>query len=303
MIGGGRALRLRAPAALVLFLVATVGLTAVLSPPLLAALHGAGVAGATLEEVTFRTLELTAIVLTFPLLAVLGGGGRAAWGVPPSSGVASALGVGVLIGIASLLPVCLVLFALDVRVTRVDVDPDLAWWLQVTARAALPAAVVALTEELWFRGGLFTALTRSAGRGGALWAGAAIYAGAHFLDAPHASGGDGGGATQVLGILGEAVAAVFRRENLDSFTALLFAGLALGLVRLRLGHVALAIGIHAGWVLVIKVFKKFTYVRSDSPLRYLAGHYDDVIGWVAALSLGVLLLALWWWLRPREVPA
>ena len=74
------AARVSAPVALPGFLLATVLITVVVSPLLLSALHAAGAEGATLEEVTLRTLELTAITLTFPLLAVLGGGGRAAWG-------------------------------------------------------------------------------------------------------------------------------------------------------------------------------------------------------------------------------
>ena len=107
-----------------------------------------------------------------------------------------------------------------------------------------------------------------------------------------------GTVAQTLTILGQAVSAVFRAENVDSFAALLVAGLALGLVRLRYGHVALAIGIHAGWVLTIKVFKKYTYILPESPQRYLAGSYDDFIGWVAVASLGVLLFMIWW--RPSR---
>jgi len=282
------------------FVLATVAITVLLSSPLLRALHAAGAGGATLEEVTLRTLELTAIALTFPLLAVLGGGGRAAWGVPPCARVAGRVGAGVLLGIASLLPVCLVLFNLDVRVMHVDIEPDLAWWLSVLARAVLPAVVVALMEELWFRGGLFTVLERCGGRVTALWAGAGVYAAAHFLDVPETLPAGEEGAVPVLSILGRAVASVFHLENLDAFVALLVAGLALGLVRLRQGHVALAIGIHAGWVLTIKAFKKYTYLDPGSPLGYLAGHYDEVVGWVAVVSLGLLLVMLWRWLEPRE---
>lgn len=300
MTAAASARRLSPAFALPAFLVATIAATALVSPVVLAALERAGATGVTLEAVTLRVLELAAIGLTFPLLAVLGGGGRAAWGIPPARAVPATLGVGVLIGVASLLPVCAVLFALDVRVVRADIDADAGWWLTVIARAALAAAVIAAMEELWFRGGLFTALERAAGRAGALWAGAAVYAGAHFLDAPDGLTLAGSGVTQTLAVLAHATSAVFRAENLDSFAALLVAGLALGLVRLRRGHVALAIGIHAGWVLAIKVFKKYTYIDPASPERYLAGRYDDFIGWVAAACLGALLAMMWWRLQPAD---
>ena len=55
--------------ALAVLLAASVVITGVLSPPILRVLHAAGASGASLAEVTLRTLELTAIALTFALLA------------------------------------------------------------------------------------------------------------------------------------------------------------------------------------------------------------------------------------------
>jgi membrane protease YdiL (CAAX protease family) len=270
----------------------------VLSPAILALLRAAGAAGANLEDVTLRVLELVAIGLTFALLAVLGGGGRAAWGIPPARRVAPRIAAGLAVGVLSLGPACLVLLALEVRVPNPDVDADLAWWLTVIARAAASAAPVALLEELWFRGGLFTVLERWAGPAIALWGGAAFYAAVHFLDAPDAVTDDAAGVTGAFVILGHATAAVADARNVDAFLALLGAGVALGIVRLRQGHVALAIGIHAGWVLTIKVFKKYTYLVPDAPLRPLAGRYDEVVGWVAAGVLWLLALLLWRRLAP-----
>ena len=272
-----------------------------------------------------RTLQLVAIAATFPLVAALGGAGRGGWrgvwGVPPRRGLATRLVRGFAAGVASLGIVCAALFALEVRVPL----PDEVWptesWIEVAAGAAAAALVVALLEELWFRGGLFTALERCGGAAVALWGGAAVYAAAHFLESPPPPEPHGALSGfvmlgRVFGTLGglfdhyrpeidyaQHLFPVLDPANVDSFVALLAAGVALGVARIRDGDVALAIGIHAGWVFTIKVFKKFTYVSEASGLRALAGRYDDLIGWLAAAVLAALALVLWWRLPARGVSA
>jgi hypothetical protein len=71
------------------------------------------------------------------------------------------------------------------------------------------------------------------------------------------------------------------------------AGLLLALVRERAGHIGWCIGLHAGWVLVIQASRRLTDVNDDSPLSFLVGDYDGIIGWLAALWIG-LLMALYW---------
>ena len=283
-----------APVALLAY-VAALGLIAGAASPLVfALLHRTGFTGASAQDVNARVLEIAAVVLIVPLLAVLGGGGLRAWGVPSSGRPWRRAGQGALLGIASLAPVCAILFLLDVRVMRVDLVADPQLWIATIAAAAASAVVVALKEELFFRGGLFTALTRAGGAVLALWAGAAVYAAAHFLIAPAALAG--APPRSGFHVLGQALGAVPQIANLDSFLALLCAGLVLGVARLRDGDIALCLGIHFGWVLTIKLFKKLTYVSDLAPMRVLAGRYDDVIGWLAALALAALALALWRWL-------
>lgn len=289
------------PVALLGYLAALALIAGMASPALLRLLHAAGFEAATLTATTVRLLEVVAIVLTVPLLAVLGGGGWRAWAIPAPARLWPGAWRGALIGVASLGAVCAVLFVLDVRVLRVDLVADPAVWAAAVAGAAASAVVVAVKEELFFRGGLFTALARVGGAGLALWAGAAIYAAVHFLEAPAALAGEP--PRDGLQVLGQALAAVASVRNLDSFVALLGAGVVLGVARLRDGDIARCLGIHFGWVLTIKLFKKLTYVSDQTPMRALAGHYDDVIGWLAALVLAVLALILWYRSRPSDVRA
>ena len=96
----------------------------------------------------------------------------------------------------------------------------------------------------------------------------------------------------------EMLAAMFHSyENFaaiaDSYTALFAAGLFLSMVRERNGNIALCAGIHAGWVLTIKLVKEVTNAATDTPAAILIGSYDSIIGWAAAAVLG--LVTLWYW--------
>ena len=280
--------------------VVTVLVTAFVSPLFVDLLQVFGFAEARLDEVSIRTLELVAIALTFTALRFSGGSGAAAWAVPRREGLVRRLGIGFLYGLLSLGLVCVVLWFFDTRVVRHDLSMDAAYWLRVFANAMLSAAAVGMLEEFWFRGGLFTLLGRCGGVAVALFGGALLYAAAHFLAIP--GGLDTGASPQWSGlqVLAAATQNIFQLQNLDSFVALFIAGVTLGVVRLRHGDVAMCIGIHAGWVLTIKVFKKLTYVSPTQTNRALAGQYDDVIGWVAAVCLAAMLILIWFFVRPAK---
>jgi hypothetical protein len=75
-------------------------------------------------------------------------------------------------------------------------------------------------------------------------------------------------------------------------------GMFLSLVRERNGNIALALGLHAGWVMVIKVGQYLTALHPDAPLAQLVGSYDGIIGWLAAAWISLLA-----WLYTRRSPA
>jgi membrane protease YdiL (CAAX protease family) len=79
----------------------------------------------------------------------------------------------------------------------------------------------------------------------------------------------------------------------DSFIALFAAGLLLGLVRERTGNLAFCIGIHAGWVLMIKLTREVTNADTNSPAAFLIGSYDNVIGWAATGVLVAVTVGYW----------
>lgn len=70
-------------------------------------------------------------------------------------------------------------------------------------------------------------------------------------------------------------------------------GLFLALVRARHGHIAHCVGLHAGWVFVIKLTKDVTVDDPDARFSYLTGTYDNVIG-LLALGLLTVLTAIYY---------
>jgi len=158
----------------------------------------------------------------------------------------------------------------------------------------LSGILVALIEESFFRGAMHYGMRRHSPMLTATITTALLYAAVHFIHTPVPAEGT------VIGWQSgwEMLAAVFHSYEhfagiADSYTALFAAGLFLSLVRERSGNIALCVGIHAGWVLTIKLVKEVTNAATDTPAAILIGSYDSIIGWAAAAVLG--LVTLWYW--------
>lgn len=206
---------------------------------------------------------------------------------------------GLPVGVAIMLPVIGILIALRVRVF----DPEWVFsWseLAVTVlQALLTGVLVALIEETFFRGAMFAAVARDSG----LWPAAVLtsllYAALHFIDTDYDIP-----ANQLEWHSGLVVLAHMFEEFADpaliadSFLALLAAGLLLALVRARTGHIAMCIGLHAGWVLAIKVTKDLTSIDESAEFSFLVGTYDDVTGYLA-LGLLTILIAIYYMVAIR----
>ena len=268
------------------------------APALHALAAAAGIAPMAFPEFTLRLVQLFALLGLWPLLCVLGLRGAGAWGLasghPRSSflgGVLRGFGVGALMMAA----VFAVLIAAGAR-SGAAAPGDLEWLVRL-ARFLGAAAVVAIIEEVWFRGALHSAFEHIGGVPAALCAAAALYGAVHFIEPGTAaaavpSAGIGSG----FAVLGDAFHRFARAESAGPAAALFVAGLLLGVVRHRTQRVAECIGIHAGWVLVNKAGRTLTMPEPDSPFAWLAAGYDGVIGWAACLLFS--LAALWCWCRP-----
>lgn len=226
--------------------------------------------------------------------------GRAAWGYAlPARRFAAQFGAGLAAGLATMLAVAGAFAGLSIREPLPGLGLD-----QLTAALAsgLGAGLaVALVEETFFRGLMFGAIRRESGPRAAILLTAVVYAAIHFLARtriPAAEVGPASGFVLLSGVL-----RWFRDPAAvaDAFLSLLAVGVLLGMVRQWTGSVAACIGLHMGWVWVIKATIDTTRAVPDAPLGWLASGFDGFTGWLV-LAWTVLLAWLAWRHR-RRFPA
>ena len=161
----------------------------------------------------------------------LGLRGRADWGYGlPRARFLRQAAPGSHAGIATMLPMALVIVALGIRNPRAGLRCGDA---AVRHRAgALTGLIVAFVEETFFRGLMFRAVLRDSGPAIAIWSTAILYAAIHFfarVKIPHAEVAWDSG----LALLGSSLARFADPATIaDAFITLAMVGLLLGLVRL-----------------------------------------------------------------------
>jgi hypothetical protein len=158
---------------------------------------------------------------------------------------------------------------------------------------------VALIEETFFRGALQGSLQKLGAWRLPLFAVPVYYAAVHFLgraaSVPYEEVDALSGFTALAGFF-SGFADPLRIA--DAFVALWFVGLLLALVRRYWGDIAGCIGLHAGFVAVISLFRKVSEPVADSGWGFLAGEFDGLLGLWIALLTGLCCLLLWQWRRP-----
>jgi len=153
--------------------------------------------------------------------------------------------------------------------------------------------LVALIEETFFRGAMQGALLRQNARRLALFAVPAFYAAVHFLGRASSVPADEVNATSGFTAL-SGFFSLYAHPLLllDAFLALYFVGLLLALLRQRMGDIACCIGLHAGFVAMIAVFRKLS-LPGASDWSFLVGRFDGLLGTWIALLAALLCVALW----------
>lgn len=203
--------------------------------------------------------------------------------------------VGLLLGLVIMAVAITPLFLLDLREWNPARLPDDAAGIAGLAARGLVAGVFAsLLEEMFFRGAMHGALLRTGALRTALFAVPALYAAIHFFGeavrVPHAQVDAWSGFTVLSGYF-----SLFDEplKIWDAFLALYLVGVGQALMRQRGGDIAGCIGLHAGFVAVIIVFRRIS-VRGDGDAgAFMVGAFDGLLGlWIAAIT-GVACLLLW----------
>lgn len=158
---------------------------------------------------------------------------------------------------------------------------------------------VALIEETVMRGAMHTAIARESGQASAVLLTAPLFALLHFFAKAHIppaelhwmSGFDL--LARSFAPLGSP-ALVF-----DSFLAWLAVGLVLSFTRVVTGNIAVAIGLHAGWVVVLRMLQESTARGTTPAYAMWVGKFDGLLGlwllpWAAAIGLALWLTRRGW---------
>jgi uncharacterized protein len=160
---------------------------------------------------------------------------------------------------------------------------------------------VALLEETVFRGVMHTAIERESGTWTAALLTAPLFAVLHFFAKVRIPAADlGWGSGFDLLVLSFAPLShpslVF-----DSFLSWLVVGLILSLTRVLTGNIAVAIGLHAGWVVVLRMLQESTAAGRSPEYSAWVGRFDGLLGyWM--LPWGIAIAALLWLTRAYWTP-
>lgn len=243
-----------------------------------------------------RALLITALVgLPFYIRAA----GIRSWadvGVPPGLIRWRRLAAGFAVGFASLAVVCAVVLLAGGRLPRPRSPGDLAAQFLGALATAL---VVAVIEELLFRGAFFGGLKRSVGWKPALAASSLLYGIVHFMARPEnpptvdwLSG---------LRVLPTMLAGMTElRTLIPGLLSLTLAGVILGVAYQWTGELSASIGIHAGWIFWLKYYGLISRTAPGAE-EWFWGTRRLTDGWLAFVAIVVVLLMLQ--LARRRLPA
>ena len=194
------------------------------------------------------------------------------------------------------------LLATHLRVVSPDFAPT-AWNVaRIFGIGVLSGVAVALIEETVMRGAMHTAIERESGAWAAALLTAPLFAVLHFTAKSRIAPEDIGWGSGFDLLLRSFSPLGSPSLVFDSFLSWLIVGLILSLTRVLTGNIAVAIGLHAGWVIVLRMLQEATAGGEAPAYAFWVGRFDGLLGyWL--VPWGVCIAAALWLTRVRWVPA
>jgi membrane protease YdiL (CAAX protease family) len=218
---------------------------------------------------------------------------RASWGYGlPRKDFLRALVKALGIGIATMVPIIVVMGLIGLRTWKGGVAPDAGLLVKLLFKGFATGMTVALIEETFLRGAMFTAISRESGAKLAIILTAAVYAATHFFVSfrvPADQVTAWSGLDLVTGTLATFADPL---KILDAYLCLFAVGVLLAAVRAATGNIASCMGLHAGWVWVITFVRETSQPNDAHPLRFLVSQFDGLVGWLVLAWTIVIGLVL-----------
>jgi membrane protease YdiL (CAAX protease family) len=206
------------------------------------------------------------------------------------------------IGAASAGVGAIFLLSTHLRIMDPSFTPGALSFIRIFAVGLGSGITVALIEETVMRGAMHTAIERESGPWSAALLTAPLFAALHFFAkasmAPEELGWGSG-----FDLLQRSFAPWGHPSLVfDSFLSWLAVGLILSLTRVLTGNIAVAIGLHAGWVVVLRMLQEATHGGNAPAYAFWVGRFDGLLGyWL--LPWAVCIAGALWLTRARWVPA
>ena len=149
--------------------------------------------------------------------------------------------------------------------------------------------MISIIEESFFRGIMIQKGNGLVITASVVFSGSLIYSLFHFIKIPLTIEETIYWDTGLFGLL-KAFANIFNIIHFDAALTLLVFGIFLAVIRLNLKTISYGIGLHAGFVFLIKTTKKFSDVDLYSKHNYLVSDHDQFLGSAATIWITTLLI-------------
>jgi membrane protease YdiL (CAAX protease family) len=187
------------------------------------------------------------------------------------------------------------------RVISPDFTPTALSVARIFMVGLVSGISVALLEETVMRGAMHTAIERESGPWMAALLTAPLFAVLHFFAKTRIAPEDVGWGSGFDLLVRSFSPLSHPSLVFDSFLSWLVVGLILSLTRVLTGNIAVAIGLHAGWVVVLRMLQEATTSGEAAQYSFWVGRFDGLLGfWL--LPWGAFIAAALWLSRARWVP-
>jgi CAAX protease family protein len=194
------------------------------------------------------------------------------------------------------------LLSTHLRVPAADFTPSAVNFARIFLIGLGSGIAVALLEETVMRGAMHTAVERESGPWAAALLIAPLFAVVHFFAKARIAPEDVGWGSGFT-LLAHSFAPLAQPALVfDAFLSWLIVGLILSLTRVLTGNIAVAIGLHAGWVIVLRMLQEATTSGQAPGYAVWVGRFDGLLGfWL--LPWGLCIAAALWGTRSKWVPS
>jgi len=217
------------------------------------------------------------------------------------------LGLGLVLGVITMLAVVGLMCALGLLEWRGTATVTAGALARLLAARLVSGLAVALIEETFIRGAMFTGIQRESGTATAIVLTSVLYGASHFFGKVRIA------AEQVTAWSGvDLIAGTLQAFSqplgiADAFLCLTAVGVVLAVVRAVTGNIAATLGLHAGWVWIMLVAHELSQPAPAAPLGFLLSGHDGFVGWLVLAWTVPMGLLLWRFylrradLHPRRV--